>query len=209
MHNMSEQRKHRVYLAGPEVFLPDALAVGEAKVVICAEYGLRGLFPADQGLELAGLSKPEQARAIYEANTRLMNSADAIIANLTPFRGPSADVGTCFELGYMVAQDKPSFAYSNRVGTYASRVLEAAGRDGGSMTSLVDARGMKIEDFELPDNLMLAVPLALVGPGLICRSVAPGEEFRDLRAFRECVQAAADFFGRPSSPAVHATGRHR
>ena len=27
--------------------------------------------------------------------------ADAIIANLTPFRGPGADAGTVYELGYM------------------------------------------------------------------------------------------------------------
>ena len=32
-----------------------------------------------------------------------MKEADAIIANLTPFRGPSADTGTVYELGYMAA----------------------------------------------------------------------------------------------------------
>ena len=42
-----------------------------------------------------------------------MDSADAIIANLTPFRGIAADTGTCFELGYMCAQGKPAFAYTN------------------------------------------------------------------------------------------------
>ena len=30
----------RAYLAGPEVFLPDAVAIGEAKKAICAEHGL-------------------------------------------------------------------------------------------------------------------------------------------------------------------------
>ena len=42
-----------------------------------------------------------------------MHSADAIIANLTPFRGIAADTGTCFELGFMCAQGKPAFAYTN------------------------------------------------------------------------------------------------
>lgn len=207
---MRESAGHRVYLAGPEVFLEDARAVGEAKVAICAEYGLEGLFPAEQDLDLAGMSKQAQARAIYEANTRLMDSADGIIANLTPFRGPSADVGTSFELGYMVAHKKPSFAFSNVVGTYASRLLGARGPDGGSRTGLLDARGMMIEDFDLPDNLMLAVPPALSGPGMICRSVAPGEEFTDLGAFRACVRAAADLFAaRRPIAAAPGSGRNR
>ena len=43
----------------------------------------------------------------------LMDGCDAIIANLTPYRGIAADTGTCFELGYMSAQGKPAFAYTN------------------------------------------------------------------------------------------------
>ena len=35
-----------------------------------------------------------------------MDAADAIIANLTPFRGPSADAGTVYELGYMAGRGK-------------------------------------------------------------------------------------------------------
>jgi nucleoside 2-deoxyribosyltransferase len=46
----------RIYLAGPEVFLPDALAVGAHKVAVCAEFGLQGVFPLDAGLDLASLA---------------------------------------------------------------------------------------------------------------------------------------------------------
>ena len=36
----------------------------------------------------------------------MMDAADAIIANLTPFRGPGADAGTVYELGYMAGRGK-------------------------------------------------------------------------------------------------------
>ena len=42
----------------------------------------------------------------------MMDEADAIIANLTPFRGPSADAGTVYELGYMAGL-QPEFAKRN------------------------------------------------------------------------------------------------
>ena len=35
----------RVYLAGPEVFLANARAIGARKQAICARYGLCGIFP--------------------------------------------------------------------------------------------------------------------------------------------------------------------
>lgn len=50
-----------------------------------------------------------------------MLDADAIVANLTPFRGPSADAGTVYELGFMSGRIKPSFGYSNVPGSYFDR----------------------------------------------------------------------------------------
>src|SRR5512138_113602 len=64
----------RIYLAGPEVFLPDALAVGARKAALCAQHGLEGVFPLDAQLDLSGLAKPEAARRISEGNERLMRS---------------------------------------------------------------------------------------------------------------------------------------
>ena len=88
----------RIYLAGPEVFLPDALAVGAEKARICATHGLEGVFPLDASLDLAGLTKLEQARKISLTNEGLMRSCDAIVANLTPFRGVSMDAGAVTRL---------------------------------------------------------------------------------------------------------------
>ena len=37
----------KIYLAGPEVFLANALEVGNAHKLLCKKYGYEGLFPLD------------------------------------------------------------------------------------------------------------------------------------------------------------------
>src|ERR1700693_5055681 len=75
------QRLPRIYLAGPEVFLPDARAIGTEKCRLAAEAGFEGAFPLDAQLDLARLPPAEQARRISQANEGLMRSCDALIAN--------------------------------------------------------------------------------------------------------------------------------
>src|SRR5687768_8912058 len=106
-------RMPKVYLAGPEVFLDSALEVGQRKKAICAANGLDGLFPLDKEIQGVEKSPPDLARAIYEANIGLMLQADLLIANITPFRGPSMDAGTAFEIGFCAARKLPVFAYSD------------------------------------------------------------------------------------------------
>ena len=43
----------KVYLAGPDVFLPDAVEIGRRKVEMCARHGLTGLYPLDNAVDLA------------------------------------------------------------------------------------------------------------------------------------------------------------
>src|SRR5215470_6809478 len=113
----------KVYLAGPDVFLPDAEAIGSLKKEICARFGLIGLFPLDSDMN-EGPSDPgtPPSMRIFRCCTALMEEADAVIAHLTPFRGPSADAGTVYELGYMAGRRKRCFAYSNDPASYANRV---------------------------------------------------------------------------------------
>ena len=115
------ERRSRVYLAGPEVFLPDARAIGAQKCRLAAEAGLEGAFPLDAQLNLDRLPPSEQARRISVANEGLMRSCDALIANLTPFRGVSADSGTAFEVGFMRALGRPVFGYTNVIANYTAR----------------------------------------------------------------------------------------
>ena len=127
----------KIYLAGPDVFLPDAIEIGRQKVEICAAHGLAGLYPLDNAIELAA---PDASRQIFAGNEAMMDRADAIIANLTPFRGAGADPGTVYELGYMAGRGKFCLAYSNDPATYADRVgrfMTITSEDG----RLVDAQG--------------------------------------------------------------------
>jgi nucleoside 2-deoxyribosyltransferase len=189
------QPRPRIYLAGPEVFLPDAREVGRRKSAMCDAAGLEGVFPLDAELDLSGMDKHEQARAIALGNEGLMRSCDAIIANLTPFRGVSMDSGTAFEVGFMRALGKPSFAYTNAGATdYASRA-----RDYRRLTRLptdCDCPEFEIEDFGLVENLMIAVAVRETPSAIAHFLPPPHEAMASLKAFELCLaQARRHFMG--------------
>jgi nucleoside 2-deoxyribosyltransferase len=180
----------RIYLAGPEVFLPNARALGEAKRALCADLGLSGVFPLDADIDLGGLPPREQGRTIYRADVSLMRRCDVIIANLTPFRGPSADVGTAFELGFMTALGKPAFAYSNCAESFIARMARVcpSGLHRRIDGQWADQDDLAVEDFDMLDNLMLHG--ALAEGDLFLHQAPAGQELTDLTAFESCVKAA-------------------
>jgi nucleoside 2-deoxyribosyltransferase len=185
-------RMFKVYLAGPEVFLPDAIAIGQRKKRLCAEYGFDGLFPFDN--EVA----PDDSGTridllIYRANVAMMRHADLGILNLTPFRGPSADVGTAFELGMLAGLGKPVFGYTNEIEDLLSRIkrMQAAQFDAAAKIWR-DAAGMTIEDFGNADNLMIDATLAEEGRPVFRHAARPEERFRDLTGFEACLRLAAN-----------------
>ena len=185
----------KIYLAGPDVFLHDAVDIGRRKVDVCARHGLTGLYPLDNAIDLAA---KDASLRIFRGNETMMLAADAIIANLTPFRGPGADAGTVYELGYMAGRGKLCLGYSNDPACYADRVREftaVTARDG----RLVDARGLTVEDFGLADNLMMIHALDLYGCALVTPAQPPADIWRDLTAFESCVRLAAGRLG--SAPA--------
>ncbi|XOZ34679.1 nucleoside 2-deoxyribosyltransferase [Halomonadaceae bacterium KBTZ08] len=181
----------RIYLAGPDVFFPEAIRnrIETTKKAILAENGLQALSPCDNDLDLDNTETP--AKDIYNANQALMDQADGLIANLTPFRGPSADAGTIFELGTMTAQGKPVAAYTTCASAYNQRV------SGGSET---DTNGMLVEAFGLCDNLMLDCGIEGTGGAFIAgvlewRSTGftPEESF-DEDLFRKAVKVLSRHF---------------
>ena len=125
----------KIYLAGPDVFLPDVREVAEAKKDLCRQFGFEGLFPLDQHW----IGEPT-GTDIFRADMALMRQADIGLFNLSPFRGPSADPGTVFELGMMMAMGKRVFGYRNTDLLYHQRVQND---------------GYMIERFGLGDNLMI------------------------------------------------------
>ncbi len=149
-----------IYLAGPDVFRPDAAEHGRGLVALCAEYGFTGVFPLDASVSATPRSQHETARRIYRANIAQIDRCDAVLANLDFFRGPEPDSGTCFEVGYAVARDKPVIGYLPGSGTFAERIRHRYPQAVGA--GLVDASGWHLEEFGLPLNLMLAVSCRIV-----------------------------------------------
>ena len=183
----------RIYLAGPDVFLADAREAGAAKCRLCAEAGFAGVFPLDGELALDGLDKHEQARLIYLSCETLMRSCDAVIANLTPFRGVSADAGTVFELGFMRALGRPVLGYSNtRLSLHRRSSMYRAGPrfafDG-------DGPQVAIEDFDLADNLMLDIAIRSCDSHLVVHDAPAGQEMTDLTGFKLCLEEARRVLG--------------
>ena len=166
-----------VYLAGPDVFMPNAAEIRDAKKRLCRDFGCVGLHPLDNEIPRAA---PDRAARIYAANIAMMRQAEIGVFNLTPFRGPSADVGTAFELGFMTALGKPVFGYSEIAGTLRERI--AGVRYDAAQCVWRDPNGYVVEDFELSDNLMVACAVA------DRPASGPIEAAISLPSFRECLE---------------------
>ncbi|WP_419728705.1 nucleoside 2-deoxyribosyltransferase [Lichenicola sp.] len=170
----------KIYLAGPDVFLPDPAQHGRTLKAICARLGVEGLYPMDN--EITPEAGQDTASLIRAANMAMIRACDAIVANMTPFRGVSADVGTAYEMGVGAALGKIVVGYSSDVRSYMQRV-EAS----GAVTRDIDdtcwaADGFSVECFGVPlaDNLMLSC-----GVDAMCVSVEQAvEEARRLFAAR-------------------------
>jgi nucleoside 2-deoxyribosyltransferase len=188
----------KVYLAGPEVFLRNAMEAGAAKVEICACYGLDGKYPLDAQLDLGELTLAERAYAIAQANERLIGECDAVIANLTPFRGPGADTGTAYEIGYARGRGMPVFGYSNHHLSFFDRIRKFNAkplkhRPGSEPTmAFEDGDRMGVEQFGLADNLMVIGAIHESGGGIVLGRTKRRDRYTGLAAFEECVKQTAE-----------------
>lgn len=150
----------RVYLAGPEVFLPDADRRLDELVACCRAHGVAGVRPSDGGL--GGARAPAgtaMAQRLYDENVALLRGCDAVVANLMPFRGPvEPDSGTVFEVGMAIALGKPVAAYLPEPRLpYAERVRRHLPTRVDACGALWDeCQGMRVEAFGEPLNLMLS-----------------------------------------------------
>jgi len=59
------------YLAGPDVFLPNAVEHAARTVAICQRFGFRGLPPLNQGVETAA-NELKAWQAIFEKDIAMM-----------------------------------------------------------------------------------------------------------------------------------------
>lgn len=168
------------YLAGPDVFFPDAVAHAARKVEICRRHGLHGLPPLNEDIETVAAS--DIWRVIYEKDIAMMERSDIIIANLTPFGGASADAGTLIEVGWFLGKGKPVFGYSNSSETFEVRMRKQLGERHADFG---------IEGFHLPDNLMIVGAVSSGGYPVFVPNDGSKRGFDALDVFETCVEAAA------------------
>jgi nucleoside 2-deoxyribosyltransferase len=187
----------KIYLAGPEVFLRDAKRAGAAKIAICARYGLEGVYPLDADLDFSGLPIAEIGYAIFRANETLLDGCDALIANLTPFRGPGMDPGTAYEIGYMRGKGRPIFGYTNAELPYFERVRKwsrdrlTRSASADPFMAYEDSEGLAVEQFGFTDNLMIDSAIYESGGIIRTGKTKRAVRFTDLAAFEDCVEHAA------------------
>ena len=176
---MTNGLERHAYLAGPDVFMPDALAIGARKKAHLAALGIEGHFPFDNELPPSLLADPRQAAtAIAQANERMMldcctmGRMGIILANMTPFHGVSMDVGTAFEVGFMSAlaatrQNVLIVGYTDDPRLFEERVIADLY---GGRTAIVEKNGflyapdgMMIEAYGGAENLMLTHAIEKTG----------------------------------------------
>ncbi|HEY0182078.1 MAG TPA: nucleoside 2-deoxyribosyltransferase [Rhodopila sp.] len=180
----------RVYLAGPDVFLPDARAWLERKKAICASVHLVGVSPLDAlANEPAAWAGLPAWRRIALRNEAHIRTCVAVIANLTPFRGPSADAGTVYEVGFARGLGLKVFGYATVATGFLDRTLSSivGGRQEAD-GSWWDADGLLVEQFGLFDNLMIEAGITESGGTLVREDQ---DRWNDLSVFERCVQIAA------------------
>ena len=183
-----------IYLAGPEVFLPDMVQIFGRKIELCRAYGFEVQLPSESEQKKLLDSDPcERSKLIFEHNVLAMRQADVGIFNLTPFRSPSADVGTVMELGFMAALKKPVFGYTNIQTDYKDRIPLKQPNPSPSQYPISDENGWGIEDLGNADNLMIDEALAIYGSKLIRHETALKIRLHDLAGFEECLKLAQAF----------------
>ncbi len=145
-----------VYLAGPVVFAADGRARLEARRAVCAGLGLVAMTPFDPWDDPPAWADWPVWKRIAARNEARIRACAGVIADLSPFRGPSADVGTVYEVGFARALGRPVVAFSTDASLFVARsvafVGAAARRDGDGWR---DGEGMELESFGCRDNLMI------------------------------------------------------
>src|SRR6202171_4890761 len=168
------------YLAGPDVFLRNAVEHAARKVAICRRFGFRGLPPLNQDVETVA-NELKAWQAIFEKDAAMMERSDIIIANLTPFGGASADAGTLIEVGWFLGRGKPIFGYSNSSESFESRMRKQLGERHAEFG---------IEGFHLPDNLMIVGAVHSGGYPIFVPKDGKARGIDALDVFEACVEAA-------------------
>lgn len=151
------RRIERVFLSGPDLFMPDGPDLLAAKRDACREAGREGVHADDEAAR--GTAGELRARAAYADAVSRLRTCQAVIVNLTPWRGPHPDPGTAFEAGFAAGLGLPVFAYLNVAdeaeADHRDRVAAVHGAALDEEGAWRDPDGGLIEDLGLPEGAML------------------------------------------------------
>ncbi len=145
----------KLYLAGPEVFRPDAIEYAQMQRGLCVQYGFIGLHPMDNNVDLSD-SSMRTATRIYRGDIGQIKACDIVMANCNAFRGALMDDGTAYELGYGNALGKPTYGYIERL-LPEQELLQ--GRC--TFTILPDGRKIDQDGFLLVDDFGTSINLMM------------------------------------------------
>jgi nucleoside 2-deoxyribosyltransferase len=176
------------------VFFPDGRALLARKRALCRRHGFAAVSPLDAepaSKRARHVSPRARGLAIATANEAKIRACQLVVANLSPFRGPSADPGTVYELGFARGLGLPVFGYTTDGRTFRARTLAALGLGARERRRERDADGLAIEDFGLRDNLMLDGALAAAGGRFVAPPRGAQLPRTDLSGFEACLRAAA------------------
>lgn len=156
----------KLYLAGPEVFLPNATEMAAKQVRLCEQYGFVGLHPVEIDVDLSDQSTA--ALQIYRALIPMLKECDIVVANCNAFRGVLMDDGTAYEIGFGNALGKPAYGYIEKLNSVSERTRNeypcqqlADGQTIGQEGYLVT------EDFGTSINLMMQCGMMDTGGRLV------------------------------------------
>ena len=152
--------KLKAYIAGSHVFWPKHEQEEFYNTVeqLSEKYGFEPLVPKDG--DVIADSKAKLAMLIYQKNVHMIKEADLVIADITSFRGVSADAGTIYEIGYARALNKPVVMWT--ADSFKGKPIEYKDRCNWVSFESVCAWDNSVEDFGLVDNLMITRPFDLV-----------------------------------------------
>ncbi len=156
----------KIYLAGPEVFLPDAVEFFERHKALCLRYGFEPLSPLDNNA--AAFTGVELARFIFNANAEMIDRCDIVAANCNPFRGACVDDGTAWEIGYAHARGKRIYGYVASKEALPAIVQSRVATHPHASGHPIDSDGYLVnEDFGNTLNLMLEFSIEASGGKLV------------------------------------------
>lgn len=149
--------KPKVYLADNSRLRLDADRQRDRAEAICERYGLAAEWPSEHFLLPAGLTVADRASVglpldgdnepsgTLRKAWRGIRRCDAVVAEVTPFRGDHLNPVTAFEIGVAVVHEIPVFAWT-------SSVYPAPGAPGRMRPRLLDER-VWCGDEVAPDGL--------------------------------------------------------